>query len=525
MRVLYLLGLVDEDGQPLRYRPPADTHLLLPGVLRPEDQFQVVNFYQQVLADSPLRRSEVDWYSRMPVPACRYLEEARNQWGSGGLLVVVRVHEPVEDERSILGHPALRAFQHVVLVSMCGPQPWGLRGLSQLSAFVRDEVEQAYERLAPVIGLRLQAWSAVDRLVTGLLGPVDVVEAVNGLIDVQLEGQNPEAWEQAVTLRVLRRQLEWRSPAELIALLGLARGLGPLLEELLGDWAEVTQRDLRTQLLLRDGQLRRWASLLNRSTLIDKLLESGSGLPTDAQRTVDWAERVDRAVGMARSGAAERAVPPARNFHSEVFTVFPLLYEGRIDRAREVLDTLSTRLDGDDVGDVERGFYWDAVGRLRLREGSWSLAREAFEEAIRLLEQGEASATGRGNTLDSYARGLRDNGEWERARELFEESIRLGEEGGDNATNRGRRLDHYARGLRDNGEWERARELFVESLRLKDEGGDIAESRVATLRAYAVGLAQNGEEAEARKLREEAERLEGGGGQVIAAPTSPSSSS
>ena len=512
MRALYLLGLADEDGHPLRYRPPAAAPLLLPGVLRPEDQFQVVNFYQQALADGPSRRSEIDWHTRMPKPAQRYLLEARQRWGSDGLMVVVRVHQALEDERTILEHPALRAFQHVVLVSMAGPMPWGLRGLSALSAFVRDELEQTYERLAPMLDLKLEAWGPVDALVSSLLGPVDIVEAVNGLIDVQIEGHARDAWEQAVALRVLRRQLEWRCPAEFIALLAIAVGQPEQVDSILGEEAEGARRSLTDQLLLRDGELTHWAKALTRRSLRDKLLEPGGGLPTDAQLTKQWAERVERVLALLEVGETRTVEPAAAEFRELVLGTFALVREGRLDRALEVLGGLSERLEEEGVDDIQRGYYWDVVGRLRLGMGRWELAREAFETSLRSKEEGGDTPISRGITLDVYARGLRDNGDWPRARELFEESLRSKEEGGAAPISRGITMHEYACGLRDNGDWPRARELFEQSLRLVEEGGATPISRGITMHEYARGLRDNGDWPRACELFEQSLRLKEEGG-------------
>ncbi len=524
MRAWHLVGLRQADGERLRFRlPEGGTPLMLPASIPSGDQEQIIAFFQQVAGDEPLARVEIDWHRGILERQRDFLERTHTERGSSGVLLVIKVRAEGVDANEVLASGLVKRFEHVVVASAHSLAHERLTNLAALTKLVETTVRDAYAGLAQDMGLDPAAWGTLRPIVSLLLNPIDVVEAANALVEIQLEPEAPPDLGHLLKRRALARLLASRSPDELVALAAHAAGRVAEASALLEPerW-KVASGGLERDLLLRGTSLRGWAAwvgLEGRPALADALAVAGQPTHEAARTATAWV------------APAERALTGMGLLWGRILRVARLIDDGQLALAREELDAMEGEVaqPGTTMGD--RGIYWAAVGRYRktlgeLREaevafrmaldllkgadvpprnrgvvqsdlgvvlsdtGRWEEAEAVFRDALlRLEEEGSATVTSRGYTLDYLAKGLRDNGRWAEAEAAFRDALRLKEEdGGAAAKSRGITLDHLARGLRDNGRWPEAEAAFREALRLKEEGGATAESRGRTLQELARGL-------------------------------------
>ena len=518
MRVWHLLDLAEGCGPAVRELVD-DEPLFLPSVLAPEDRELLLAFFQRVAASRPLQRLEVDWHYRLLDADRAFLARRHQLAGAGEHLLVVRVQRAGVDLADVLGEPGVRAFRHVAVV---GHYPlenerWGT--LSKIAKQVAIGAEERYRAEAERLDLRTEAWRLVEPLVEELLNPVDVLETYNHLVATQLDVSDEaeadprglgQGGRDPLRDKVFRRALSRLIRGlELDLLLGLAivarGGESGLSGSLAARWPTLA-RGLRVALLLRDGEPVRWARLLvgDYRDLIHEAL---------AERVVDpdEAEELKSVLGLLE------VKEPAAPLRSRVLAVFSDISEGRLDLAADSLDAIAAEPGFVDASDEDKGYYWDARGRLLRGEGRWGEAEVAFRRSLALLEKGGATPTSRGITTSEFARGLRDQDRWSEAEPLFREALRLKEEGGATPTSRGITMHELARGLRDQDRWSEAEPLFREALRLAEEGGATPTSRGIIISELARGLRDHGRWDEAEPLFREALRLKEEGG---ATPTS-----
>jgi tetratricopeptide (TPR) repeat protein len=538
VKPLHLVGLRGADDQKLIFHPPERAPLVLTSLVPPMDQEQILGFYQQVLAPSgQLPRIEVEWGQSMLPTDRRFLQTMRERHGAQEVLVVVRVlrDQPMVDLNQILAQPELDAFQHVAISAVDPMRNESLVRLSELAQFVTQVAQERYEEIAEELGLRQEAFHSIQHRLRVLLNPVDILEAVNALIDVQdeakaialasprgLEGAGPDGprpeeakstFEDQVVWRILSRVFHARPVEEQVLLSAFALDKQKLGAKLLGTRWKSAHARLRSAQLIRNDGLAGWATWLKEAKQEDLLRQAVSVHHARCRDEVRW-------LGQARKWFRDHQESKrGGEIHPRILAVFGLINAGKYGRAEEELNTIEPLLSGSEVSDAVRGDFWDARGRVRLSIGQVSDGLEALKRAVDLLEKGKAPATSRAATLTALARGLLDNGRWSEAEPLFREALRLAEEGGATLTHRAITIDDLARGLRDNGRWAEAEPLFREALRLAEEGGATPTNRAITMHELARGLSDNGCWSEAEPFFREALRLKEEGG---ATPTSRS---
>lgn len=513
MRAWHLLGLPSEDGERLRFFPPdSKSPLQLPGSIPVGDQEQIIAFFQQTITENPLPRTEVDWYHNGIDPGPRkFLEGLRVRKGTSGVLLVIKIRSEGINAEEVLADPIAQMFEHTVISSQYHLKNTSLVNLASLTKHVEQTLRELYREMANEINLWRDGWDKLRPLLEVLLNPIDVVETVNSLIDIQLEEVVPEDPTDALKQRLLDRLLTARPCEELIVLSAyLLNNLGAGQELLEDRWA-AAENSLQSELLLSEGKLRAWAAWLaetsidsNRSNALLRAGQKYSNHP-------DWEETQRWLDPKPHEGAPSSISAKLRG-------IYGFIAEGKLGRARAELDALNTSVVGqnlptDIMNEIKRAeslFLRFFANNLSTR-GRWDEAAHFFKRAISLNEQGGASPASIAVTLYDYAVGLRDNGRWEEAEPLFKQAILLENEAAVFPTHKAITIGQYARGLRDNGRWEEAEPLFKQAISLNEQGRGTIKSRVATLRAYAEGLRKYGRSSEAEDVERQAELLTAGG--------------
>lgn len=264
LRPLHLLGLMPPD---YRFDLPDEAPLMLPGSIPPGDQGLILAFFQQVITNRPLPMVEVDWPTMLQEPSSKYLEHVHDTRGSKGTLLVVNIRQRDVDLREVAAHRLIWAFEYAAI---CNTHPGGtelLRPLLTLTRDIREYAEIRYDELAPRLSLDPDGCRMIADFLRTLQSPIDVLEAVNELIEVQLEEIPPEEQRHQTLQRMLFRLLEWRPTEEISALLSIATCGVEAVQGILGGDAPRVLDSLRAQGLLRDGKLRQWAGFLEEQAL------------------------------------------------------------------------------------------------------------------------------------------------------------------------------------------------------------------------------------------------------------------
>jgi tetratricopeptide (TPR) repeat protein len=534
VKPLHLVGLRGANDQKLIFHPPERAPLVLTSLVPPMDQELILGFYQQVLAPSgQLPRIEVEWGQSMLLTDRRFLQTMRKRHGAQEVLVVVRVlrDQPMVDLHQILAQPELDAFQYVAISAVDPMRNESLVRLSELAQFVTEVAQERYEEIADELGLRQEAFHSIQHRLRVLLNPVDILEAVNALIDVQDEakaialasprghnGAGPDGarlgaastFEDQVVWRILSRVFHARPVEEQVLLTAFALDKQKQGANLLGGRWEAAHARLRSAQLIRNDELAGWATWLKEGKQEELLRQAVSGHHARRKDEVRW-------LGQVHKWFRDHQERKREGLHARIFAVFGLINAGKYGRAEEELSSIEPLLSGREASDEVRGDFWDALGRVKLSVGQASDGIEALKCAVGLLEKGQATATRKAVTLTVLASGLSDNGRWAEAEPLFREALRLKDKGGATPTNRSFTMAELACGLSDNGRWSEAEPIFREAMRLAEEGGDTPTSRSITIDELARGLLDNGRWAEAEPLFRDALRLKEEGGDT---PTS-----
>ncbi len=521
MQTLSLLELDAEGGGRPAYHPTPDAGpLILHEVMSVADQRLLTEVYRSVLRPAPRLRFELDWRDGVLQSSRRYLQAQADRRGADAIFVVVDAGEEATDLDRVLSDPLLRRHRFQVIRTASATTTGGhLGALRELAASLRPHIEATYRSRCAEVGLDASALDGFGDMLDALVNPVNQLALANDLIDLQLDDVPPTSHRVMLKRRLLLRELSWRRPRDLAALLGWAwRGTGGL-EPLDPAERRAALTRLSRQLLRQGDRPARWAAWLTDAEALTGVIGGQAPpIPRPVQREEGWGTRLDAVLAMQpRPAAPPEAAPsgadPAPSSPlGDIYTVFPLLNQGQRSRARRALQGLAAAAQDPGQDPRLRGDYWDAVGRLRLQEGNWPAAQDAFKRSLSLLDEGGASPTSIGITLDSYARGERDHGDWRRARELFDDAIQHKTEGGDSPTSIGITLGEYGRGERDHGDWRRARELFDDAIQHKTEGGDSPTSIGITLGEYGRGERDHGDWRRARELFDDAiqHKTEGG---------------
>lgn len=496
MKILSLGGLPVPPGW--AFQAP-DRPLVLPAWLPAAHREQSFAAWKGLVGPT-LPVVEVELHRRPRESLARLLARTADDRGGSGLILLVRVVEPGVD-LARLEEPAFQPFRWRAV--LCDHRAEGLRlgHLGELLRFVIDLAAEEYHRLVPRLGLRPAAWGEIEGWLSLFWDPVVVVDAVNHLVEVQVEGLVAPRQARAVRRRLLGQLLAARPAAELLALCGLAAGRLEAAQALLGHDGEEAAARLREEGLWLDGEAHGWGLWLREPALVGPLFLPGGGLPSPAQLREQ--PKLETAAKWVAAAAPPEPMPSARRLDE----VLPALWEGDLAGARALLDEAAEHLDGVDDA-LWRCRFWRLLGHLRRAEGRPAEAEDGFRRA---LAEAEAPAGTRGVVADDLARLLCDQGRWPGAEPLFREALRLQEEGRASPTWRGITLSELARGLRDNGRWPEAEPLFREALRLKEEGRASPRERGITLAHLAIGLCDQGRWAEAEPLFREAVALLGAG--------------
>jgi tetratricopeptide (TPR) repeat protein len=529
MRPLHLVGLRGVNGETLRFNTTERAPLVLPALIPLIDQEQILAFYQEVVVPGMrLPRIEVDWVRSLLPKDRRFLRNLRERHGAERSLIVVKVRRPFIDQHvvdliDILSQPELEVFEYVAVSAVDQLQNESLRRLSQLAQFVTEVAQDRYQEIAQEMGQLPEGFTFIQERVKVLLNPVDILEAVNVLIDTQDERNSIEnaisatrdinvyaaafareparSIEERVVWRLLSKMFEARPIEEQILLIAIAFGRTDEVKPLLQHRYEVSWNRLRAAQLIRNNDLAGWARWLTESKYVelsDNLVNRAWSRHSEAHQWLD----------LAREWLPGAAIRQADNtLRERVMSLFGLINGGQFARAEEEVQALQPLLNAPEVSKELRGDFLDAVGRLWLAVDKPNEGLDSLRTAVALLNEADASPISRSATLHHLACGLRDNGHWSEAEPLFRESIRLAEMGADSLANISATLDAMARGLRDNGRWPEAESTFREALRLQEVGGASSLDRSYTMYWLADGLSTNGRWSEAETYFRESLRL------------------
>lgn len=432
MRPLHLLGLMPHD---YRFHSPDHSPLMVPGSIPPGDHELIIAFFQQVITERPLPRIEVDWYTMLLDPSRRYLEHVLDERGSSGVLVVVKVRQIGVDLEAVAREPAIMAFEHVAISNVHPGGTEDLRALLALTHHVRAHARVLYEEIAERLRLNVDSWSLITALIRTLQNPIDVLETVNALIEVQLEQNPPEEHRNQILKRMLTRLLEWRPAGELAALIGLATRNLYATKELLQDDAIATLEGLSAQGVLRDGELRQWAVFLREVPLWQGLFGHESRLPTEAQMTEAWAGRVRRAMYWTGLGETSTGRPtkfeeiPDRYDYAfdAVKIAYECIHKGKLARAREIVSAFEGRFQIDTLPASIIIMYWISRGVLESKEGEPDLGELSLREALHIAEEANAPAYILLLVRQHLVDLLRSMNKADEALIVLREAVRLGE--------------------------------------------------------------------------------------------------
>ena len=523
MRAWHLVGLQDPVEPKLRFEAHDRSSLFLPSSIPAGDQEQIIAFYQQVITDRPLPRTEIEWYGGVDLSPSRKLVEClKEKLGSSGLLLVIKVRAKGVDLDDVLADSLAKTFEHTVIASAFRVSRPSLTKLAELTKLVEETTQGLYEALVDRVNLEAE-WAIVRPLMSALLNPVDVVEAANSLVDVQLEesamwrgrddatvrnrdSASGEDVRQAVYRRALRRLLSARSRAEVVALTAMVARQSPENRRLAipDEVNDKAVESLEADLLVRNGSLYGWAAWLTQegwTTTLGDFLKLARPSPDEVN--------VDYPLSWIAPGE-----PPADRIpiQERIYDAMRLVSDRKLTRAREEIDVLAAAVEDSDISLEVRGDYWDLRARYLAVEKRWDEAIAAFEQALRLLREGAATPSSLATTMHEYACCLREARRIPQAEEAFRETLRLQEEGGDTAISRGVTMDGLGRVLRDSGHLSDAEAAFREALRLKEEGGAKATNRGVTMSDLGRTLRQSGRLSEAEAAFREASRLKEEGG-------------
>ncbi len=430
MRPLHLLGLMASE---YRFCAPDGAPLVLPGAIPAGDHEILLACYHQVLTERLLPRVEVDWYTKLLAPSQRYLEYLLGHWGSSGVLLVVKVRQQGVELRNIIEHPVIHAFEHVAIsnVHPGGGEP--LRTLLALTRDVRDRAEELYNAHAERLGLRLDGWQVIADFVHTLQNPIDVLETVNALMEIQLETNAPEDQRKRMLQRMLIRLLEWRPAGELCALMWLATKGFDVAQTKLGQDAPGLLGGLQAQGLLRDNKLQQWAKYLEHHVLWEGMFAAEGRLPTAAQLTEGWAKRVRAAIRQTgRLALFEvKAKKHVRAIVEEFIGAIQDINEGKSARARERLDAAERAIQVGVFGADAYALARYVRGMLEVDAGTHLRAEESLHDAVQFAERSNLNLISRGVIMELLGETLHAQGKYTEAETALRESLRLGKEGGD----------------------------------------------------------------------------------------------
>lgn len=491
MRPLHLLGLMPSE---YRFFPPDGAPLVLPGAIPSGDHEILLAFYHQVLTERLVPRVEVDWYTKLLAPSQRYLEHLLGLRGSSGIFLVVKVRQQGVDLRNIIEHPAIRAFEYVAVSNVHPGGGEELRTLLAITRDVRDRAEDLYEEMTDRLGLRTDGWQLMADFVHTLQNPIDVLETVNALIEVQLETNAPEEQRKRILQRMLIRLLKWRPAGELCALTWLATKGFDIAQSKLGDEAPALLEGLQAQGLLREKKLRQWAKYLEHAVLWEGLFATGARLPTAAQLTVDWAERVREAIRETGQASLIRdwEVEQERALTETLGGVLQDVQEGKLARARERLDAAEREILGGLFDAGPHAVHEFVRGRLELADGRPDRAERALREALSYARRSRLNSISHNRITHELGRALIESDKYDEAEMMLREALRLGAEGGETAINRGLTMHELGRALHKLGRYEAAESTLREALRLIEEGGATPERVALTRNGLNVVLAVQG---------------------------------
>src|SRR5262249_29515100 len=142
--------------------------------------------------------------------------------GSSGVLLVIKVRMEGVNANDVLENPLVKLFEHVVVASVHPLANERLSNLIELAKLVEFTVHDAYADLAAQMSLDVNAWAIARPIIRLFLNPIDILEAANALVEIQLEPQVPSDLRYALLRRALPRLLSSRNPDQLVALAAYA---------------------------------------------------------------------------------------------------------------------------------------------------------------------------------------------------------------------------------------------------------------------------------------------------------------
>lgn len=373
MRLFHLVGLRGANGERLRVR--FDGPLVLPRWISEPDREVILAFVQDILADHQLPRVEVDCDTFL-VPSDRELLRHLRLRGDD-VLLVVRVRGAGVRLVDILRDPEISSFSRVAIVSDQDIEGATVGALGQLCVLVRETVEDAYDRLSEEMELPDCAADLLRPLLTTLLNPILVCEAYNALIRAHAEELPSDQQLEAVEATVLGRLLDGVDAEEAVAL--ATRAIPRRDEYRLESVAEAPDayERLRARLLVRDGELQRWARYLprplGRRLLRARILRLGERPALDDKRVAQI---------LARFGRRESSDDPTVQL---VAVPLRWIAEGQHARAAAEVSRLRRIVPQDGSADLARSDLELAEGRIADSEGRVADALTAFDRALTLV--------------------------------------------------------------------------------------------------------------------------------------------
>lgn len=375
MRALHLSTVLPE-GTSLRV--DGGGLLVIPGWIPREDHAPIVDIYQRCVARAS-RRVDVDWFTRLEGTSRVFLERLLGSRKIHDTVLVVSVGTPDALLDEVLDDPTIRAFPHRVVSNQPpgGGEP--LRALLSMTRAVVDRTRSSYVALVEELGLP-DMWTSIDAVLDACENPLDVIEAANGLIHLQLLREVFEPRDDLSLLeyvrsdvphkaRALRRLLRDMTPHELIALVALAATGEGDTQRWLANWTEIALRSLERRELYGDGRLLKWARWLQEKPLWPVL---GQVIREVALLPFDWTPITTRVLKVMDVTALP--VSNALSVISEAITA------NENERADELFQMLDRR------EDVPRdATYLSLRAQVSFRLGRDDEAAQAAKTAVELI--------------------------------------------------------------------------------------------------------------------------------------------
>lgn len=259
----------------------------VPGLMPREDQDRVVAALHTLASDRLLRRVDVVLVPDSLEPTRRYLQQLADASETRDVVVVGRAPDASSDVAWVERDGLLKQFRRTVVVVPYPGQVPRLGSWGELLRATREALQIEYPAVCARHQLDEGPWRSLRPLLPRLSNPLNLLLCANAALDAQLGPLPREQQRRSVLARLARKELAWRDPAEVMALLALHIGGEAKLANLVPgahERAALLAR-LEAQRVWRDGELQDWALTLADSGALEAALsEDLDGLLTTLRR-------------------------------------------------------------------------------------------------------------------------------------------------------------------------------------------------------------------------------------------------